>query len=304
MIKYNDTYIVGIDHGYGNIKTANFSERSGVSISDDEPLVSRDVLEYNGKYIKVGDHSQTFTADKTTTDDSYYLTLWAIAKEFNHAGITEGDVHLAVGLPLTWVTRQREEFSNYLLRNENVEFRFKGKDFKVHFTGIHVFPQGYCAVYDRFNEMDGICVIADIGNGTMNLMRVEDHKGINDSCRTEMLGVGKCIEDINAAFSSKYQETIVPSAIINQLIGKDKNLPEAYKKLIDKCAENYANTIMSAICNYGYNENYMKLYVVGGGATVMQRYGYNPKTATYITDICANAKGYEHNCRNKMRKNR
>ncbi len=50
MKRYKNFLIVGIDHGYGNIKTAN-----------------------------------------TVTP----------------TGITSADVHLAVGLPLTWVNRQR-----------------------------------------------------------------------------------------------------------------------------------------------------------------------------------------------------
>ena len=37
----------------------------------------------------------------------------------------------------------------------------------------------------------------------------------------------------------------------------------------------------------------MKLYVVGGGAIVMSNHNTNPPNTTFITDICANAKGYE-----------
>ena len=35
MIKYNDTYIIGIDHGYGNLKTANtVTDRKDIRKSD------------------------------------------------------------------------------------------------------------------------------------------------------------------------------------------------------------------------------------------------------------------------------
>ena len=46
----------------------------------------------------------------------------------------------------------------------------------------------------------------------------------------------------------------------------------------------------------------MKLYVVGGGAVVMNNYNVNPPGATFITDVCANAKGYECQAKRKLRK--
>ena len=58
-------------------------------------------------------------------EDYYILTLMAIAKELHIAGIHEAEVHLAAGLPLTWVRKQREDFRNYLLRNTTVQYRFK-----------------------------------------------------------------------------------------------------------------------------------------------------------------------------------
>lgn len=51
MIKFNDTFIIGIDHGYGNLKTANTVTPSGVKIHESEPPFKKDVLEYDGKYI-------------------------------------------------------------------------------------------------------------------------------------------------------------------------------------------------------------------------------------------------------------
>ena len=99
MIKYNDTYIIGIDHGYGNLQTANTVTASGVKVYDYEPPFKKDVLEYDGKYICIGENHKSFTADKTTDMDNYYLTLYGIAQELSLAGITEANVHLAVGLP-------------------------------------------------------------------------------------------------------------------------------------------------------------------------------------------------------------
>ncbi len=38
MKKYKGTYIIGIDHGYGNMKTANCCFQAGVTVYDKEPI--------------------------------------------------------------------------------------------------------------------------------------------------------------------------------------------------------------------------------------------------------------------------
>lgn len=38
MKKYKETHIIGIDHGYGNMKTANCCFQAGVTVYDKEPI--------------------------------------------------------------------------------------------------------------------------------------------------------------------------------------------------------------------------------------------------------------------------
>ena len=44
------------------------------------------------------------------------------------------DVFIAAGFPLTWVSGQKEEFRQYLLQNETVDFTFRGKEY--HMTSL------------------------------------------------------------------------------------------------------------------------------------------------------------------------
>lgn len=61
-------------------------------------------------------------------DEEYYLlTLMAIARELNVFSIREADVHLAAGLPLTWIRNQREAFRSYLLQNPEVHYLLTAK---------------------------------------------------------------------------------------------------------------------------------------------------------------------------------
>ena len=217
--------------------------------------------------------------------------------------MTEGDVYLAVGLPLMWVSSQRDNFSKYITRNENVEFDFNGRHYKIHIVGVKVYPQSYCAVYDKLKEMDGYSMIADIGNGTINIMKVNDRKVINDSCRTERLGVGRCVTNIQNAVMNKFQNIIDESIVTNYLIGKPVTITKEYEELMRICIDEYIREVISVFRKYDYNPDLMKLYVVGGGAVVMKRFSQLTDNVTYITDVCANAKGYEYMAKNVLRKN-
>ena len=107
--------IIGIDNGYGNIKTANCCFPAGLTVHGAEPVFKDDLLVYDGRYYLIGTGHKEFKADKTGDDDYYILTLAAIARELNVYGLTDATVYLAVGLPLTWVSRQREDFKAYLM---------------------------------------------------------------------------------------------------------------------------------------------------------------------------------------------
>ena len=138
--------IIGVDAGYGNMKTANFCFRTGVDRYDTEPLFNREMLIYEGKYYLIGSGHKTYTAEKTADEDFYILTLAATAMELSREEITEADVHLAAGLPLTWVTEQKASYRAYLLQNERVQFVFRKTEYRIHFVGADVFPQGYAAI--------------------------------------------------------------------------------------------------------------------------------------------------------------
>lgn len=81
MKDYKTTKIIGIDHGYGNIKTANHCFRTGIAGYDSEPLFTKDMLVYDGRYYLIGEGHKEFVPDKIKDDDYYLLTLVAIAKE-------------------------------------------------------------------------------------------------------------------------------------------------------------------------------------------------------------------------------
>ena len=190
MKNRNGIYIIGVDHGYGNIKTANCCFPTGVESSDTEPTFKNDLLIYQGRYYQIGVGHKEYAAEKVMDEDYYILTLAAIARELSREQITQANVFLAAGLPLSWVVKQRKAFQTYLLQNREVEFSFRRKGYRIRFVGAGVFPQGYAAVVQSMETFTGSHMLCDIGNGTMNILQIIDRKpdadNLNDKWLTDV----------------------------------------------------------------------------------------------------------------------
>ena len=125
MKTIHNTKIIGIDHGYGNMKTANCCFPTGITAYDHEPLFTADMLVYGGRYYLIGEGHKEFAPDKIKDEDYYVLTLAAIAKELKAENLTEAHIAIAAGLPLTWTSGQKADFKEYLMKNTEVDFTYK-----------------------------------------------------------------------------------------------------------------------------------------------------------------------------------
>ena len=54
---------MAVDHGYGNIKTANTVFSNGFVERDTEPVMSTDYLYYGGKYYVLDQGHKNYTKD-------------------------------------------------------------------------------------------------------------------------------------------------------------------------------------------------------------------------------------------------
>ena len=290
----SEPIIIGIDHGYGNIKTAHYCFRTGVTAYDKEPTFKRNMLVYDGRYYIVGDEHKEFTADKMNDQDYYVLTLAAIAWELNRRDLASARVHLATGLPLTWVSEQKERFKAYLLQHESADFSFRGVDFHVELTGADVFPQGFSAVADRLREFQGTNMLCDIGNGTMNVMYINERRPLQKLCFTEKYGTNQCMlavrESLMRQFGVSVDEVVIDRVIRTGMA----DLSDRYLAAIREAAETYVDGIFRRLREHEYDPELMRLFVVGGGGCMIRNFGqYDPDRVIIYDDICATAKGYE-----------
>ena len=265
--------IIGVDHGYGNIKTAHKVFLTGVDRSDEEPVVSRNFIRYRDKYYVIGENHMTYQGEKTDSDDFFILTLAAIAEELDVRGFCDANVILAAGLPLAWVSRQKNEFRKYLMQD-----------------------------IDHAGDMAGENMLVDIGNGTMNVMRIVDRKPIEKSVATEKYGVSICMREIRGELSRLYAEDVPESMIEPMLRSGCAGRHDQISEKIRSVATRYTEEIIRRLSIYGFREGLTKLYIIGGGGCLLKNYSDigDKEGVVFIDDICANAKGFEYLAERKL----
>ena len=304
MRKHNNFYIIGVDAGYGNMKTARTIYPTGLVAMDTKPFFDGDILEYNGTWYRIGEGHKAYNPDKTADEDFYILTLASIAAELSTEQITEANVYLALGLPTTWTGRQREEYRRYMMRNPDVRFTFNDVLYSIHLTDCIVFPQGYAALvplmdndkrFNEFRQFTGTVMMADIGNGTMNIMRLVNGKPNDQHCWTEVLGVNQCVLTARKQMMDKYGIDMPESVIEQFLRTGTANLARALLDNLTDIVRGYVTGLFDALRVHGYDARLMKLFVMGGGGCLVKNFGkYNPGAVIFVDDLHASAKGYEY----------
>ena len=175
----------------------------------------------------------------------------------------------------------------------------------MHLCGAEVFPQGFAAIVN-LGAMRGMNMLADIGNGTMNVMQIIDNKPLEKSLVTDKFGVGICMKEIQKELSKENGEDI-PEILIEPLLWNGiQGRTDVTAVKVERIAKQYAENIRKRLVDYGYKEGLVHLYVIGGGGCLLRNYTELAGKAevTFITDICANAKGYEFLAAQKQRRQR
>jgi plasmid segregation protein ParM len=297
------TIIIGIDHGYGNIKTANTVTPTGIITYDSKPTFEGNILFYKDVYYRIGEGHKAFVQDKVKDNDFYVLTLAAIARELNQMGVTDANIHIAAGVPLTWVRTQRESFREYLMQNEVVRFMFRDKEYNVRFVGCSIFPQCYPAILEKLKYMNDVNMVADIGNGTMNVMYIRNRKPVESQCYTEKLGVNQFVINAQNAVMDKFGTKIDDSIIQSVIRRGTANIGKEYLDCITAVAKTYAEKIFETLGKYEYKSELMPLYIVGGGGCIIKHFGeYDKERVFIIDDVRATAKGYEKLAESMLKK--
>ena len=276
------------------MKTAHRVFQTGVECMEKEPIVSKNFVKYKDKFYVIGESHLIYQGNKTDSEDFYILTLAALAEGLKFRGLHEANVILAVGLSLAWMKSQGADFKYYLMKEQELHFEFRKERYHVHLCGVEIFPQGFSAVVN-LGAMQGVNMLADIGNGTMNVMQIIDNKPLEKRLVTDKFGVGICMKEIQKELSKENGEDI-PEMLIEPLLRNGlQGRTDSIAKKVEHIAKGYTGNISRRLVDYGYKEGLVRQYVIGGGGCLLRNYSDLAEKAgvTFITDICANAKGYE-----------
>lgn len=299
----NGQVIIGIDHGYGNIKTANFCFKSGILSYDSEPTFTKDMLIWNDRYYLFGESHKEFSAEKTRDEEYYILTLAAIAKEMESESMSEAEVVIAAGLPLTWMAGQKEAFRKYLMQDDEVSFVYNRTEYHIRIADVKIYPQGYAAIADAAPGMKGLNLIADIGNGTMNTLYVMDGHPQSAKMYTDKYGTYQCTLAVREIFQQKTNRELNDYIIEEVLRYGSADISASDLKIIRAVAAEYVAGIFKRLREHGYDEGTMNLYITGGGGCLIRNFSKgNSERIKFIDDICAAAKGYEYMAELQIRK--
>ena len=78
------------------------------------------------------------------------------------------------------------------MKKPEVNFISRGTEYHITISDIRVYPQGYAAVVENIGYLCGFNMVADIGNGTMNIFYVKNGRLKPENMFTEKFGTHQC----------------------------------------------------------------------------------------------------------------
>ena len=289
----NKLEVIGIDHGWSMMKTVTQVFVTGVKEITTTPALFGDVLEYDGKYYKIGTVRQEVKDTKVEDDSFYLLTLAAVAKELKKRGLSDAKVFLAVGLPLTRFGAERNNFIKYLTKNKRVDFRYENEAYHIEIDDVAVFPQCYAAVVDKIPTMAKKTLVVDIGSWTIDIMPVINKSPDESKCVTVPRGLITCMRSINEQCVRQLNGEVDETEIQNIMRYGRSDIDDEYLAIIKAEIEDFVEKVYNSIREFGYNLKTTPIVFVGGGAVVMKNFSnHEAKNISYILDVKANARGY------------
>ena len=176
-----------------------------------------------------------------------------------------------------------------------MRFTYRKTDYHIRIVGVKVYPQGYAAVAPIKSQMTGVNLVADIGNGTMNVLYIVGGRPQSGKMFTEKFGTYQCTLAVREAFMRQTQRELNDAIIDEVFRTGTANIKENDLAIIRAAAVEYVSDIFRRLREHGYDEDTMTLYVTGGGGCLVKHFHrFNAERVRFIDDICAAAKGYEY----------
>ena len=269
--------IIGVDQGYGFVKTSNCIFPAGVAKFDNEPPFLERTLFYKGKYYTVGSHPDGLATAKTVDEDYYVMTLAAVAAELSYRNRPKtGSICIAAGLPLTTFSAEKAEFEKYLFQDEGrmIDFKYEGKEYHIRIEKIFLYPQGYAAIIPKLGEIQGACTVVDIGTGTTDILPITSDKipDLKHARTIPQHGISTCIASVNEQISRRFSAEYSPQEIIDMIMLRDVHTNPKALEVCMQTIGDFASATLNILRQNKVNYNLTQTFICGGGAALLEKH--------------------------------
>ncbi len=286
--------LCGIDHGFSTMKTAHFVFENGVKELGSEASLLANTMLWNGKYFKVGEGRLLLKDTKVEDDDYFLLTLAAIAREMDYYSLSDTEVYIAAGLPFTRFGQEKTEFKEYL-NPGCMYFQYNGNEYHITCRDVYLYPQCYAAVADRLGKLPAEILIVDIGSKTVDIIHTRKHVPVESDCITIPSALIQCMANINNVVYQKTNRTLTEEQIQQVMMYGNAPYSDKMVQIVREELGVFARGIEATLKEHGFDPEMTPIVYVGGGATVMKRFGsVYGRQIMHIEDVKANALGYEY----------
>lgn len=296
----NNKIIIGVDTGNRFIKSKEGIFTAGY-IESDNPISQENLLFYKNKYYNIGTKRTKYKYNKTSDMTYFYLTLAAIGMRLQNEGISQTDVMLGVGLPVSHFNL-KPKFIEYFTQN-NIQFSFNQGDFNVNLKAF-CFPQGIAGFMLNYNKYKGIDFInlLDFGQVTLDVVKIANGSPMIDSAKSIMnYGMLNLVKRVQESIRKELGIELEEEKVEASLQGKGPLFfDNRIEDIIDRVKIEFVNEALDELNEQNFELKATMNLLMGGGASVIQstlnldqhnnRIGY---TEILPNSQLANALGYE-----------
>lgn len=286
---------IGVDNGNYNTKSSDrMLYASGFAVSDREFITSEMQLLYDGAYYAIDGKRMNFQQEKTKQEDTFILTLPAIANAMKLAGVSAAEIILGVGLPIDIYGAQKEAFGEYFLRDD-IRFCFEEANYHCRISECKVFAQGHaalCKYYPQLKELRSITLV-DIGGYTVDVLTLHDFKVNRSNCFSLHMGTIKLFNDIRGELQQEniiLSDVLIADAMQGRIQHAEKNKIQA---IVERRMQHYLKELLGALRERSLDFMLPVVFVGGGAELLGQRLHSSEVNTVVILDRFANAEGYK-----------
>ena len=299
--------VIGVDVGNGFTKTVSTEFVSSVrELGEVKPALTEKLVKYNNKYYVVGGERTKTKTDNKSDETNLILALAGIGEELKKRNIKDTDIIFSEGLPLErCIAEQKTYDEKYYLKGEKIYFEYEDEPHDIEIKDVLVNPQCCSAIIELLNSgtLPDPCIVIDVGSWTVDILPIEGNKPQGAKTKSLLNGVIDCLISCNAEIRRRTGKEVMESQIQQIMRGNPDALPPKYSTIVINEIKKYVKNLADTLIENKYNIDTLTCVFMGGGATVVKNYGKELfPMAKYITDIRANAIGYEQIGRLKLKK--